>query len=491
MTGSFLIIEMMSVCGFNAAAFDEYETAKLRAFLMQESAEPGIRNYQQIGMTSMNDINWDDVPGLSWNSLTYTLVRLVWPNMKLSGNLDVSGFESLRDIYCAFNKINSINVSNCPSLLNIDLYTNDLYKIDVSTNENLRYLRLGYNNLQTVDISHNPNLMFLCCTENQVKMLDVSNQASLCTLYCIGNGLHTLLVDNCVALERLLCGQNDLTSLNLNNLPSLETFSSFMNPINDLQLHNCTSLQNLECKMNELSDLDVTRCKKLTALDCSSNQLTTMNISGCNQLTSLNCDNNFLSTLDISDAPLLAKLSCKNNNLTFLTLPLFKPPLTTYSYSPQQYIDLECDYNDINLNAFYKIDNVISNYNWYYQGTIAYPLVRNEGRFVFDESYIGKTLICRVTNQALRLLVMHFDVTFTRDGVSNNIHPKTGKPTVYAGEQTIHINAETAAAVSIYSLQGSLQLRQTVSAGHTSIPIERGIYVVVVNDATSYKVIIK
>jgi len=242
--------------------------------------------------------------------------------------------------------------------------------------------------------------------------------------------------------------------------------------------------------MNELSVLDVSTCESLMTLECSDNQLTSIDISGCNLLTAVNCENNLLTSLDISNTPKLTKLSCKNNNFTFLTLPLFKPPLTTYSYAPQQHIALTCPYDNVDLSSYYNINNSISNFIWRNRYTVITPKESKEGRFTFDESYIGDSLICWIQNSVLPLLVMHFDIAFTKDGDPGNLNPKIDKPKVYAGEQAIHVISEASAVIAMYSLQGSLLMKRTVNAGHTRVPVERGIYVVVVNDTTSYKLIV-
>jgi len=488
---SFLIIEMIRVCGCAAVTYDEYETAKLRAFLVQESAEWGKLNYQQLGVTSIYDINWDEIPGLGWNPTTLRLDWIEWSNRKLSGHLDVSGFLELRSLYCAFNLINSVAVKNCPSLINLDLYTNNLSEVDVSDIPSVRYLRLGYNNIRFIDLSNNPELIFLCCTNNQVESLDVSNHEMLETLYCIGNNLHMLITDNCVRLETLTCSQNVLTSLKLQNLPSLKDLSCFSNLLNDLQFFNCPSLANIDCYFNELPVLDVSGLNNLLVLDCSNNQLTSINIAGCNNLTALYCKNNLLPSLDVSNTPSLSTLICSFNRLSLQTLPPIKPSLRSYSYAPQLSIPLTCKYNDVDLSDINNIHGTISTFIWRNRHTVVTPLESNEGRFVFGESYIDDSLTCLVHNMYFPLLWTQFDVKFTGNGDSGNRNPEIEGLTVYAGEQAIHVTTEVQTVVRIYSFQGVLQMIRTVNVGPNHIPIERGIYVVVVNDTTSYKVIVR
>ena len=488
---SVLIIVMRGLNGYAATPVDEFEAARMRLFLVQQSAVPGVMNYEQIGLTSMTDVSWREVPGLYWNNTTYHLERVEWSGFNLSGSLDVSDFTGLRNLYVHFNDLKLVNVRNCTSLINLDLYENDLSEIDVSTNPALLYMRLGYNHIRFVDISNNPNLMFLCCTENQVETLDISNHEWLETVYCIGNGMQTLLVDNCTNLEILLCSQNELKSLNMYNLPSLIKFTCFYNSLNELRFFNCTSLVDIDCSFNEITTLDVSTCEKLTTLDCTNNQLESINIAGCNRLTKLTCRNNQLTSLDISKTPSLSTLFCTFNKLSLLTLPPDKPPLTTYSYSPQQNITMKSKYDQVDFSEFYKIEGQTTSFIWRNRYTVVRPLESHEGRFAFSESYIGDSLTCLMQNNFFPLLWMQYVVKFTENDDSGNDNPAIGQPVVYAGEAAIHITTVTPAVVSIYSLQGALQLKKTVSAGYSRFVVERGIYVVVVNDTSSYKVIVR
>ena len=487
----FLTISIFFCADVSAqASYDEVEIAKLRYFLLQESAEPGVRNYEQLGMTSMENIEWSTVRGLYWNSLTHYLERVRWPSSKLSGHMDFSDFAGLIYLEFYYNEIKSVKVTNTPKLQRIDAYTNDLTEIDVTTNPALNYLRLGFNNISSLNLSNNPNLGFLCCTSNRLSSLDVSNKENLYTLYCLGNNINSLLINNCTRLETLLCDLNRLENLNINNMPILKTLSCAGNGLKELQLHDCVSLEELTCNNNEISALDLSKCKFLTKVNCNSNKIASLNLEGCKNLTSLYCENNFLYSLDISSSPLLSSIACKNNNLTFLTLPLPTEKLTYYSYYPQYYVALECEYNNIDFSDFYMIDGNESKYDWFYQYSTINPLEKNNGSFAFDEAYIGETFICRVLNNALPMLTMHYDVTFTQGTVSN-VNQAKDKPVVYAGEQTIHIMTILPVTVSIYSLQGKLIMKKQVEAGHTGIPVERGSYVVVVNDMSSYKLIVR
>lgn len=489
------------ICGFlfvsvlqihvSAQAHDSTEIAKLRKFLLQESAEEGMKNYQQLGLTRIDTVDWLNVAGLSWNKQSYLLERISWSNKKLSGHLDLGGFQALKYLLCSFNDIQSVNVTNVPSLAQFDLYENKLDAIDLTTNPQVYYVRVGYNNIRKIDLTNNSNLAFLCCTGNQVEVLDLSDKTKIHTLYCVNNNLTSLKLDNCTALKELLCGSNNLTTLEMNNLPSLETFSCVTNSLTELTFSNCIALKEALCGYNKLTSLDFSSCEKLTTLRCNDNELVSLKIEPCDQLTTLSCENNLLDSLIISENAPLSALSCGSNRLTFLTLPPITKMLTTYTYAPQKYVALESRYDSIDLSDLYWIDETKTRYTWFYKNTTISPVEENEGVFAFDESYVGETFICRAQNAAFPQLVMHYDVTFTQSDGVGNVNPEMKTNVVFASEGFVHVETASLADVKIYTMQGALALTKRVAEGRSDLPIGRGMYVVVVGNDEGKRVIVR
>lgn len=488
-TGVVWISQLFGAGVYAITTYNDFELAKLTWFLKQESAERGVMNFEQLGLNTMENINWATVPGLRWNSVTMYLEWIEWDRKKLSGNLDLSDFEGLKYVYCTFNDLKSINFKNSAALIKADLYTNDLRSIDVTTNPEIDFLRVGYNNISSIDLSNNPKLGFFCCTANQFEFLKLSNNNRLYSLTCVGNQLHTLILEDCDELETVSCDYNFLTSLNLNNLSGLQSISCTFNLLNELHFNNCPALESVTCSNNEITGLDFSFQKKLKEIYCERNLMTSLNVEGCEGLTTVYCNYNLLENLDVSSSPLLSSLSCKYNNLTLLTLPHPRPQLK-YSYMPQNNLAIERKYDSIDFRDFYNINNSISTFRWTYMSVPVVPLESNEGFFAFDESNIGKTFICQMHNSILPDLWLQYDVTFTQDDTGNR-NPQNAGLSVYAGEKTIHVVTASSAMVGIYSLQGVLQVKRTVDAGHTAIPTGRGAYVVVVNDKSSYKVIVR
>ncbi|TPE17319.1 T9SS type A sorting domain-containing protein [Tannerella forsythia] len=62
---------------------------------------------------------------------------------------------------------------------------------------------------------------------------------------------------------------------------------------------------------------------------------------------------------------------------------------------------------------------------------------------------------------------------------------------VWSHGETIYIRVERKDIASIYSVAGQLVRRIELSEGDTSVPMQRGVYVVTLKDGTVHKVIVK
>lgn len=472
------------VLGFELQAQEPYnsiETAKLRQFLLQESAEPGVKNYQQLGIESMDGINWRSVAGLSWNTKTWLLEGVEWSNKKLSGNMNFSDFLSLQYLYCDYNAINSVNVTGAVLLWSIDFYKNNLTAIDVTTNSKLASLRLTYNNIKKIDLSNNPALKFICCTGNSVESLDFSNTKKIETVYCLGNQLSYINVQNCPLLKELLCSDNNLEEIDISNKEFLFDFTCARNNISSLNVVNCPALLSIDCNNNEIEALDFSGCTALHTVKCNNNQLKELYLNDCISLKTLSCNDNLLDSLKLPESPSLSVLHCKGNNLDFCTLPPILPAYTEYSYYPQRNRVTEAVIDSADFSRYYELDGVISRYTWNNGLYWVNPEMRENGIFVFDESYAGKELICRIENDVFPRLVLRYDVTLGNRGASANPVTETLIEAVYGDKGFVHVVTASSADVGIYSIGGVCAYYDKVEEGRTDIPLNPGIYVVTVS----------
>ena len=78
----------------------------------------------------------------------------------------------------------------------------------------------------------------------------------------------------------------------------------------------------LNCSGNDLTELDVSGCTALTDLWCDNNLLTELDVSKCAALKALWCNVNQLSALDVSNCTMLTTLCCNTNKLVSLNVSM-------------------------------------------------------------------------------------------------------------------------------------------------------------------------
>ena len=341
--------------------FHAGETAQLRAFLRQNAADEGRKNFQQLGIADTNAIDWATVTGLTWGP-GGRLTAIIWNDKYLAGDLDLSGFDSLRVLRCQVNNLTSLLLTRDSALVHVDCYDNLLTRMDITTNINLQHFCCRYNRIATLDVTRNPRLTFLCLSgnpftrfdlsnnplltefyaakcsleeidfsrnpllklvsvrSNKLKRLDVSNLANLQQLFCYDNQLTELKVGKNEKLKFLHCENNQLTSLDVSGNPNLKNLDCSSNALKALNVSGNKELQKLECKNDQLTTLDVSGNTKLMYLYCEQNQLTSLDVSKNTRLSTLNCTDNRLTSLDLSQNTELSTLNCTNNRLTSLDL---------------------------------------------------------------------------------------------------------------------------------------------------------------------------
>ena len=125
-------------------------------------------------------------------------------------SLDVSGCNTLSELYCSENLLQSLDVSGCKTLR--ELYCSD-------------------NLLQSLDITHNEALTGLYCFNNQLETLDLSHARALTSLNVSENRLTDLDLSQCLNLKYSNLSSNQLTSLDVSHNPNLEDLYCAGNPI--------------------------------------------------------------------------------------------------------------------------------------------------------------------------------------------------------------------------------------------------------------------
>ena len=84
-------------------------------------------------------------------------------------SLDVSGNDSLTELYCTNNKLTSLNASNCGALKKLNCGDNKISSLNLLNLYALEHLWCANNELSSLNITHLRSLWFLMCKDNNIK----------------------------------------------------------------------------------------------------------------------------------------------------------------------------------------------------------------------------------------------------------------------------------------------------------------------------------
>lgn len=259
--------------------YDTSETAQLKAFLNLDSAEAGKTNGQQLN-AAYDENDPSTWTGVVWStSSPYHVTQLNWASHSLKGDLILSDFTSLIDVYLEDNSLSSVDFS-------------------------------GDTALETIHLN-----------ENNLTSLDFSGLSSLDSAWCAGNQLTQVDLTDCSTLSDLRLQENNLESVDLSDCTTLANLSIASNKLTTLDVSMASSLYVLSCDSNNLSTLTLGTQNDLLSFTCADNQLTSLDLSSCDSLEFLVCNDNQLSgTLDISHLTEVMILLYQNNNYTSVNL---------------------------------------------------------------------------------------------------------------------------------------------------------------------------
>jgi hypothetical protein len=470
----------------NAQTFNADEVAKMKTFLTQASSEEGKKNYELLGITDIETVDWATVDGLTWNQ-NGNLETILWASKKLSGDLDISNFPALRKVHCEYNTIQSINIEGSTNLSYMDCYNNDLKTIDLTTNLELDSFCCRYNQLKEIDLTKNTKLIYFCGSGNKFEYFDLSNNPELTTFYCANNQLKSIDFSNNPKLRRTYLRTNELTSLDFSKNNKLEYMTCYQNKLETLNFSGCSVLQHAECYENQLTTLNISECSALEYISCRENKLTELDASDCPKLVTLACQKNQLKTLKIS-ATKMETLFCEENQLTIANLPVINS-IDDYTYTPQSSVSASYPINNIDLKNEYMINGATSVFTWTDKnGTPVTPLKSENGIFEFDKSYIGNTLTCKITNEKFPDLTTEYHITLS-SSVANNLLEKT--VSIYSHAGTVYFKTEKPVTAKIYSITGALVRQIALGEGESVVSLPQGLYLVSLSNGTVQKVIIR
>ncbi|NLZ44750.1 MAG: leucine-rich repeat domain-containing protein [Clostridia bacterium] len=113
--------------------YNKHDYERLKAFLEQQNG--GVKNGNKIEEEGKTYKPED--PG-TWGGVTWSsdepkrVVKIIWADKDLVGNLDLSECTALQELFCNKNKLSSLSVRNCNSLVRLSCYENQLTNLDLS-----------------------------------------------------------------------------------------------------------------------------------------------------------------------------------------------------------------------------------------------------------------------------------------------------------------------------------------------------------------------
>ena len=295
----------------NFISYNKNEIAYLSIFANQDD------NLSILGWDLDDPSTWT---GITWNEDgNAESIDLSFKN--LSGSLDLSNFNSLKQLDVTGNNLTSLNLDNCSSLEEIDCSFNKLTVLDLSDCTNLTSVTCCYNYLDT----HEGGTLY-----NTLDDLMFSD--------CYVNYYPQSVPDNAV--------------FNTTELNALKTFAKANGNNSALDwLDSKGNIDTEKLQNNVLFEYDGSKYR-IAAIDISDLDVSgSLNVTSLTMLKELYCENTKLTTLNVKGCTKLETLKCDGSRLTTLTLPSNAGAKTSTLY------DVSCEYNYLDTAVF--TENVV------------------------------------------------------------------------------------------------------------------------------------
>ncbi|MGN1123779.1 MAG: hypothetical protein ACI4RR_05490 [Eubacterium sp.] len=269
-------------------------------------------NLSILGWNLDDPLTWE---GITWNADgNVESIDLSFKN--LSGELDLSGFSSLKSLDLSGNEITGVTLTNCSSLEEIDCSFNKLNSLDLSDCTSLTSVTCCYNYLDTHEGG---------------------------TLY---NTLDDLMFNDCYVNYYPQAVPENAT-FNTTELNALKTFANTDNNESVLDwLDDDGNIDTEKLQNNILFEYDGSNYR-VVAIDVSESDVSgTLNLTSLSLLQEVYCENTKITSLNVNGCTKLETLQCDGCNITTLTLPSNAADKNTPLY------DVSCEYNYIDTSIF-------------------------------------------------------------------------------------------------------------------------------------------
>lgn len=130
-----------------------------------------------------------DGDGMLSNEELGAVTRLYLEDLGIISLKGVELLPNLRELYCGYNQLTTLDLSGCRNLVTVVCDSNGLTSLALPEGETLEVLSCGNNRLIALDVQNCLGLRWLFCGSNRLKNLDVSRNEKLEKLDCSDNAL--------------------------------------------------------------------------------------------------------------------------------------------------------------------------------------------------------------------------------------------------------------------------------------------------------------
>jgi hypothetical protein len=187
-------------------------------------------------------------------------------NLFISDLTGIEEFTSLTELYCSSNSMNFVDVSGCNSLENLWAAFGVINSIILPASGSLIELHCYNTFVTSVDLSFSPLLEVVDALNSDMTSLDVTNNPNLTQILCAGCSISTLDISNNTLLDIVSFNNNSLATLDISNNPSLTFLSLNNNSIGTLDISNNPNLIEFYCDNNDVTELNVANGNNATLL---------------------------------------------------------------------------------------------------------------------------------------------------------------------------------------------------------------------------------
>jgi Leucine-rich repeat (LRR) protein len=254
------------------------------------------------GLVNLEELHCfiNSLTSLTVNSLT-SLKKLECSSNQIVV-LNLSGLTNLTEADCSTNVISSLLISSLTSLKKLICSSNQLVNFNPSVLTVLEELNCSNNtNMTSINVNGMNTLTNLNCSVDGLNTIDISSLSNLSSLDCSGNVMSTLNLSGLNNLIYVDCTGCQLNSINFGSISNLQGIHCGNNHLTSLDLHTLINLTNIICSDNQMTQLDVHGLHLLYSFDCRNNLLHTLDMSDNYNLFWFFCSYNLLEYINLKN----------------------------------------------------------------------------------------------------------------------------------------------------------------------------------------------